>query len=72
MLEILHITPALDLLLTAAAGLPELLTAAREHGFVPLAEAARAEVARGGTTPSEMARIVDLTDVIAGAHSHAP
>ena len=72
LLEILHVTPALDLLLTAAAGLPELLTAAREHGFVPLAEAARAEVARGGTTPSEMARIVDLTDVIAEAHSHAP
>lgn len=71
LLEILHITPALDLLL-ATAGLSELLTAARAHGFIPLAEEARAEVARGGTTPSEMARIVDLTDVIAGAHSHAP
>ena len=33
--------------------------------------AAQAEVARGGTTSSEMARIVDLADVLAGEYGHA-
>jgi general secretion pathway protein E/type IV pilus assembly protein PilB len=60
LLEILRITPALDQLLAGAAGFSELLAVARTQGFVPLAEAARAEIEQGGTTYGEMARVVDL------------
>lgn len=60
LLEILRITPALDQLLAGAAGFSELLAVARTQGFVPLAEAARAEIERGSTTYGEMARVVDL------------
>jgi len=69
-----HRRRTLDLLL-ATAGLPEFVNQPPREPMdsVPLAEAARVRSrARRHGPPVELARIVDLTDVIAGAHSHAP
>ncbi|WP_415033247.1 GspE/PulE family protein [Azonexus sp.] len=61
LLEILPVTPALDALLAADASPAQIFSAARAQGFVSLAEAAQAEIARGSTSLEEMARMLDLT-----------
>ncbi len=61
-MELLRMDPELDELVSRRATRREILEAALEKGFVPMAEDAIRRVIDGTTTLEEITRVVDLTD----------